>query len=154
MLKNDEKREIEAEFRFYPDRPSACIEALRVVQRHRGWVSDEAVADVAGFLQMSPERVDSVATFYSLIFREPVGRHVVFVCDSVSCSITGHGRVQQHLREQLGVELGKTSADGRFTFLPIACLGTCDRAPAMMVDEDLHGDVSPGALKSILDRYR
>jgi NADH-quinone oxidoreductase subunit E len=154
MLTDNEKRDIEAEFRFYPDRPSACIEALRVVQRHRGWVSDEAVADVSDFLQLSPEHIDSVATFYNLIFREPVGRHIVLLCDSVSCSITGHDSLLRSLRERLGVDLGKTTPDGRFTFLPVACLGACDHAPAMMVDEDLHGGLSPETLQTILDRYR
>jgi NADH-quinone oxidoreductase subunit E len=153
MLSDQEKREIEAEFRFYPDHESACIEALRVVQRHRGWVADETVMDVADFLQLSPEQVDGVATFYNLIFREPVGKHVVLVCDSVSCWITGYGRLQRHLSERLGAQLGETSADGRFTLLPMACLGACDHAPAIMVDEDLHGDLSPEKLDAILEQY-
>ena len=89
MLSPEETTEIEHELAIVPYPSGACIEALKAVQKHRGWVSDEAVRDVANLLGMSPEEVDSVATFYNLVFRHPVGRHVIFLCDSVSCWITG-----------------------------------------------------------------
>lgn len=153
MLSAEEIAEIEHEVAAMPQKRSACIEALKAVQRHRGWVSDEAVRDVAGYLEMSPDEVDSVATFYNLIFRHPVGRHVIFVCDSVSCWILGCDRVRRALEERLGVGYGGTSADERFTLLPIQCLGTCDHAPALMVDDDLHQDVDPETVGEILERY-
>ena len=153
MLSAEEITEIEHEVAAMPRKRSACIEALKAVQRHRGWVSDEAVRDVAGYLEMSPDEVDSVATFYNLIFRHPVGRHVIFVCDSVSCWILGCDRVRQALEERLGVGFGGTSGDDRFTLLPIQCLGTCDHAPALMVDDDLHQDVEPERVGEILERY-
>lgn len=154
MLSPQEIEEIDHEIAAMPQKRGACIEALKAVQRHRGWVSDEAVADVAAYLEMSPHEVDSVATFYNLIFRRPVGRHVIFVCDSVSCWIMGHERVQQALEDKLGVGLGETSADDRFTLLPIPCLGTCDHAPALMVDDDLHRDVEPAKVGEILEKYK
>ena len=153
MLSAEEIAEIEHEVAAMPLKRSACIEALKTVQRHRGWVSDEAVRDVAGYLEMSPDEVDSVATFYNLIFRHPVGRHVIFVCDSVSCWILGCDRVRQALERHLGVGFGGTSDDERFTLLPIQCLGTCDHAPALMVDDDLHQDVEPEKVGEILERY-
>ncbi len=153
MLSPEEIEEIEHEVAAMPRRQSACIEALKAVQRHRGWVSNEAVRDVADFLEMSADEVDSVATFYNLIFRRPVGKHVIFVCDSVSCWILGCDRVRRALEEKLGAGLGETSGDDRFTLLPIQCLGTCDHAPALMVDDDLHQDVEAEKVGEILERY-
>ena len=154
MLSAEERREIEDVMRHYPDKRSVCIDALKIVQQHRGWVSDEALADAAEFLDMSRDELDSVATFYNAIFRRPVGRHVILVCDSVSCWIMGYERVRRHLSSRLGIEIGETSADGRFTLLPNVCLGACDHAPAMMIDEDLHHDVDPARIDDILERYR
>lgn len=153
MLSPDEIEEIEHELAAMPWKRGACIEALKAVQRHRGWVSDEAIQDVAAFLDMSPHEVDSVATFYNLIFRRPVGRHVIFLCDSVSCWIMGLDPLRQELEKQLGVGLGETTEDDRFTLLPIPCLGTCDHAPALMVDDDLYQDVEPEKVGEILERY-
>ena len=124
-----------------------------VVQRHRGWVSDESLRDIAAFLEMTPDELDNTATFYNLIFRRPVGRHVILVCDSVTCWIMGYGRLIRTLQDRLQIKLGETTADSRFTLLPIVCLGTCDHAPAMMIDEDLHQDVDSSRLEEILERY-
>ena len=106
MLTPEEQREIEVEAAHYPVRRAACIDALRVVQKHRGWVSDDAVRDIAEFLETSAEDIDSVATFYNLVFRKPVGRHVILLCDSVSCWIMGYERLRRQLAGELGVELG------------------------------------------------
>ena len=127
---------------------------MKIVQRHRGWVSDESLRDIAELLGMSPADLDGVATFYNLIFRKPVGRHVIMVCDSVSCWIMGYDRIREHLSERLGIEFGETTADNRFTLLPIVCLGACDHAPAMMVDADLHSDLDPQKIDGILEKYK
>jgi NADH-quinone oxidoreductase subunit E len=153
MLSEEEKQEIEAEFPRYEQKRAVCIEALRVVQKRRGWVSDEALREVAAFLEMTPDELDNTATFYNLIFRRPVGRHVILICDSVSCWIIGYDRIREHLTKRLGIALGQTTGDGRFTMLPIACLGTCDHSPAMMIDEDLHRDLTPEKLDAILANY-
>jgi len=154
MLMAEERQEIEAELAHYPTKQSVCIDAMQIIQRHRGWVSDESLKDLAEFLGMSVEDLDGVATFYNLIFRKPVGRHVVMVCDSVSCWIMGYERVRDQMSKRLGVKMGETTSDGRFTLLPIVCLGTCDHAPAMMVDGDLHRDLDPQKLDGILEKYR
>ena len=150
----EEIREIETEAAHYPRRDAVCIDALKIVQSHRGWVSDESVRDIAGHIGMSPTDVDSVATFYNLIFRKPVGRHVIMVCDSVSCWIMGYERMRKHLQERLGIGLGETTPDDRFTLLPIVCLGCCDHAPAMMVDSDLHSDLDPQKIDTGLEKYK
>jgi len=153
MLTQNERQEIEAEFGRYPQKRAVCIEALKIVQRHRGWVPDEGIKDVAELLGMSPHEVDAVATFYNLIYRRPVGRHVVHLCDSVSCWVMGCDTVCAHLKSRLGVGLGATTADGRFTLLPIACLGACDHAPVMMINGELHEDLSPERIDETLEQY-
>ena len=154
MLTPEERQEIEAEFSHYPNKQAVSIDAMKIIQRHRGWVSDESLRDLGELLDMTPDELDGVATFYSLIFRKPVGRHIVLICDSVSCWIMGYDKLRQRLTSQLGVNLGETTADGRFTVLPIVCLGTCDHAPAMMVDNDLHRDVDSDKIDEILDKYK
>jgi len=123
------------------------------VQRHRGWISDETLDEVADFLDMTPAELDSVATFYNLIFRKPVGRHVILLCDSVSCWIMGYESMLEYLKKRLGVGFGETTPDGRFTLLPHVCLGACDQAPAMMVDGDLHVELDPDKIDRILSMY-
>ena len=154
MLTSEERLEIEAEFSRYPTRQAVCIEALKVVQRHRGWVSDEGLRDIGDALDMTPEELDGVATFYNLVFRKPVGRHVALICDSVSCWIMGYEKLCQGLTSQLKVSLGETTADNRFTVLPIVCLGVCDHAPALMIDDDLYQDVEPRQLDELLENYK
>ena len=154
MLTDEEQREIGEELSRYENRQAACIDALRIVQHHRGWVSDETLHDLAEFIGMTTEELDAVATFYNLIFREPVGKHVIFMCDSITCWIMGYERMRVEMSGRLGVQMGETTRDGKFTLLPTVCLGTCDHAPAMMVDEDLHRDLAPGQIDGILAKYK
>lgn len=154
MLTDDERREIEAEMTRYPTRQAVCVDAMKIVQRHRGWVSDESLHDVAALLDMTVDELDGVATFYNLIFRQPVGRHVILVCNSVTCWMLGADRVREQLSTASGAGVGATSSDGRFTLLPIVCLGACDHAPTMMIDRDLHAKVDPTRVGELLGRYR
>jgi NADH-quinone oxidoreductase subunit E len=157
MLSAEELKEIEHELAHYEQPSAATIEALKIVQKHRGWVSDEAVKAIAEKLKTSAADVDSVATFYNLIFRRPVGRHVIFVCDSVSCYLMGYDGLRAKLERRLGIRYGQTTPDNRFTLLPICCLGTCDKAPAMLIDQDLHRgleDISEESLGELLEGYR
>ena len=126
---------------------------MLIVQRHRGWVSDEAFAISLSCLGMSTADLDGVATFYNLIRRKQVGRHVALICDSVSCWIMGCERVRDQLCTRLGTTLGGSTADGRFTLLPIVCLGACDHAPAMMIDGDLHTNLDEQRIEHILEKY-
>jgi NADH-quinone oxidoreductase subunit E len=153
MLTDEERREIEAEFEHYPQKRALSIDALKVVQRHRGWVSDESLRDVAELLEMSPDALDNVATFYNLIYRRPVGKHVILMCDSISCWVMGYDQIREHLENRLGIGLGETSEDGRFTLLPVVCLGACDHAPVLMIDNDLHTDLDAQKLDEILAKY-
>lgn len=152
-LSDAERAALEAVVTHYPDRRAAAASAMRVLQQHRRWLSDESLADVAGYLGASVEELDGLATFANTLFRRPVGRHVILVCDSFVCWALGHAELRAELEAQLGIGMGGTTADGRFTLLPIVCLGACDRGPAMMVDADLHGPVAAGEVAGILGAY-
>ena len=145
-----ETAEIQAAASHYPDKSAASIEALKIVQKHRRWVSDEALRAVAELLGLSPAELDGVATFYNLIYRRPVGETVIHYCDSVSCWMLGAEDIRERISQRLGIGLGETTADGRFTLLPIVCLGACDHAPAMMVGPELHGDLDEARIDAIL----
>ncbi len=153
MLSEEEVQEIKEALKHSEYKHGASIDALKIVQRHRGWVSDENLKDVAALLEMSAEELDGVATFYNLIFRKPVGKHVILVCDSVSCWVMGYNKIRDHLSARLGIGLGQTSADGKFTLLPIVCLGACDHAPVMMVDGTLYRDLDSNKIDQILESY-
>ena len=152
-LSDEEIAAIEAEIAHLPDRESAAIEALQIVQAKRGWVSDASLSAIARLLGMSAAALDSIATFYNLIFRQPVGRHVIMMCDSVSCYVMGCEKVHAALIEQLGISPGETTSDDRFTLLPIVCLGACDRAPVIMIDNELVGDIKAEDVPEILERF-
>ena len=154
MLTDVERQEIESHLPDYPYKRAACIEALKVVQRQRGWVSDENIKDIAALLEMTPDELDNVATFYNLIFRQPVGRHIILLGDSVSCWLLGYEKIRQRLRERLEIDFGGTTTDGNYTLLPMVCLGDCDHAPVMMVDNDLHHDLDAEKIDEILESYR
>jgi NADH-quinone oxidoreductase subunit E len=154
MLSDREREKILEEARHHEHPRAAVSEALLVVQESRGWVSDQGIADVADALGMSREEVDGVATFFDLIFRKPVGKHVLMVCDSVSCWIMGAEPLLDHLRRVLGVDLGGTTEDGLFTLLPAGCLGACDAGPAMLIDGALFDKLTPEKAGEILARFR
>ena len=154
MLTTQEMEKIEEEAALVPVRRAACIEALKIVQQNRGYISDESLKDIADFMEMSAEDLESVATFYNLIFRRPVGRNVILLCDSISCYVMGYERLYDHLKDHLHISFGETTSDGRFTLLPNCCLGTCDHAPALMINNELYRDVSNDKLIEILKQYK
>jgi NADH-quinone oxidoreductase subunit E len=153
MLSEQAIIEIEDELKNYDRKRAASVEVLKIVQRHHGWVSDENLQDAARLLDLSPDELDNVATFYSLIFRRPVGRHVILIFNSISCWIMGYTDMRAHLSRRLGIQLGETTRDGRFTLLPVPCLGACDHAPAMMIDDDLYQDLTGEKIDQILAGY-
>lgn len=152
-LSETERSAIEHEMHHYEDPRAASIEALKIVQKQRGWVPDGAIYAIAEVLGIPASDVEGVATFYSQIFRQPVGRHIIRVCDSMTCFIGGHESVLGAIQQQLDIAPGQTSADGRFTLLPVCCLGNCDKAPALMIDDDTFGNVSADSVGKLLEDY-
>ena len=152
MLTQEEQAEILAEVKRYPYKRAACPEALKIVQRYRGWISDQTLCEVAEFLDMTSAELDSIATAYSFIFRREIGRHVILICDSVVCWVLGYEQLLEHLQRRLGIGLGETTADKKFTLLPVCCIGACDEAPAMMIDGKLYGNLTVEKIDAILDQ--
>jgi NADH-quinone oxidoreductase subunit E len=154
MLSTKEIKKIDAEIALVPVRKAACIEALKIVQNQRGWISDESLSAIADHMHMSAEELDSVATFYNLIFRKPVGRNIILLCDSISCYVMGYEAIYAHLKTSLHISFGETTPDNRFTLLPNACLGICDHAPALMINKELYCDLTIDKLDEVLKIYK
>jgi len=154
MLTENEIQEIKEDMKLYPVKSGACIEALKIVQEHRGWVSDENIKDLSAILEMPVEEIDGVATFYSMIFRKPVGRNIILVCDSITCFLMGYETIYQHISKRLGIKFGETTSDNRFTLLQNPCLGDCDHAPAMMINKDHYNNLNIGIIDDILEKYK
>lgn len=145
-----ERDEIDHELSLYPDRRAVGLEALKIVQKHQGWVSDESLQAVADYLGMSAHELDGVATFFNLLYRRPVGRKVILFCDSVSCWIMGCDRIKEHISARLDIDYGETSADGDYTLLPVPCLGDCDHAPVMLMDGVQYRNLTPEMIDTLL----
>lgn len=137
----------------YPESRGAVLPAIRIVQNEIGCVTDEALRDIAAELGVSDPEVFGTATFYSLIRRRRSGRHVISFCHNLPCTLMGAEPLIEHLRTRLGVEEGDVTADGRFSFQRIECIGRCDGAPAMLVDDDYHGELTPEKIDAILEKY-
>lgn len=153
MLTKDEMKAIDACIQQQENPQAASINVLKIVQDHRGWISDETLRELAEYIKLTADELDDVATFYNMIFRQPVGRHVIHLCDSVSCWIMGYDKLVSHLQSRLGVVPGGTTPDGRFTLLPNCCLGVCERAPALIIGKDVHLNLTAEKIDDILDSY-
>jgi NADH-quinone oxidoreductase subunit E len=154
MFTEEEQKEIEVELAKYPHKDAAGLEILKVMQKHRGWINDECLSEVARVVEMTDDELDSVATSYNHIFRKPVGRHIIFICDGMACWIKGYENILSRLSGILGVSMGQTTNDKRFTLLPSSCLGVCEKAPAMIIDEDLYTNIDLTKVDEILNRYK
>jgi NADH-quinone oxidoreductase subunit E len=153
VLTEDERRELEELLTHYGQRSSGVLTVLKFLQKRRGSLDDESMRDAAGLVGLTTHEAESIASFYNLLYRKPVGRHVILLCDSFACYLTGYDDVRAYLEESLGIQMGQTTTDGRFTLLPIVCLGACHLAPAMLVNEDLHGPLDPAEIDRILAHY-
>jgi NADH-quinone oxidoreductase subunit E len=130
------------------------VDVLFALQDHYGYLTDEAVAEAAQLVGMPVVAVEELTTFYPFLYRERVGRYVINVCDSVVCWMDGHESIQNHLMERLGIAMGETTADGLFTLLPVCCIGYCDRAPAILVNKKVYGELTPEKLDDLLETLR
>jgi len=132
------------------------VDVLWAIQQKHGWIDDANLAKAAAECMLTPAEADEVATFYNLLFRRPVGKRVVFVCDSISCELTGAESLMENVCAELGVQPGEVSADGEWTVLPIVCLGHCEKAPCVLAGETVHGPIGSGrdAAKAMLEKIR
>lgn len=151
MLSERAQSDIRALRARYPVAQSALLPALLRAQEELGWVPPEALAEVARLLDLPVEVVAEVASFYTLIFTEPVGRHVVQLCTNVSCLLSGAEEVRRRVEERLGIRAGQTTPDGRVTLLAVECLAACDEAPCAIVDEERYGPLTPEAAVRLVE---
>ncbi|MBW1982087.1 MAG: NADH-quinone oxidoreductase subunit NuoE [Deltaproteobacteria bacterium] len=131
-----------------------AIDVMFALQDHYGYLSDEAVVEAAELLGMTPLEIEEIATFYTFIYRQPVGRYVIHVCDSVICWMEGCQSIADYLEQKLGIAFGETTPDGLFTLLPVCCIGYCDRAPAMLINRKVYGPLTPEKIDHILEKLR
>lgn len=131
----------------------AAVDVMKALQRHYGWLTDEAVTEAAELLGLSTLQVEELATFYEMIYRRPVGKNVIHVCDSISCWALEGETLLACIAEHLGIKVGETTEDGSFTLLPCCCLGNCIEAPAMMIGDRVCGRVTPENAFSLIAEY-
>ncbi|WP_284345857.1 NADH-quinone oxidoreductase subunit NuoE [Blochmannia endosymbiont of Camponotus sp.] len=153
QLSQLENSAIQEECMHYEDMRAASIEALKIIQKNRGWVPDEAIVLIAKMLSISVADVEGVATFYNQIFRQPVGRHIIRYCDSIVCYLIGYEKIKKALTYALNVKVGDTTADNRFTLLPTCCLGVCHKAPVIMINKDIYFNMVPEMITKLLGQY-
>jgi len=149
------RAKLEKMFANYPTRQALLLPALWMVQEARGWISEPAIAEVAGILGLTPAQVRGVVTFYTMYHTHPVGRHFVQVCTTSPCNLCGAEEVVKTILRETGChELGRTSPDGRFTVIEVECLGACGFATPVMINDDFLENVTPERVPGILQRYQ
>lgn len=154
MIPQELRKELEERVAEAITRREAAVDVMKEIQRHYGWLTDEGVEEAAEIIGLSPLQVEELATFYEMIFRRPVGKKVVHVCDSISCWVMGNEPLMAHVARRLDVEPGGITADGMFTLLPCSCLGNCGDAPAMMIGDNVYGKVTLEKAEEILEKER
>jgi NADH-quinone oxidoreductase subunit E len=139
----------------YPaeERQSAVMSALRIAQEERGYLTAEVMDAIAEYLDMPPIAVYEVASFYTMYEHKPIGRHLINVCTNISCKLTGSAEIVKHLQKKLGIKLGETTSDGRYTLRAVECLGACVNAPMMQIDKDYHEDLDNEKVDKLLEQY-
>jgi len=131
-----------------------AVDVMFAIQDHYGYLTDEGVQETARLLDMSPLEVEQLATFYTFIYREPVGKYVIHVCDSVVCWMDGYESIKEYLCRKLDLRLGETTPDGLFTLLPVCCIGYCDRSPAMLINRKAYGNLTAEKIDEILEKLK
>jgi NADH-quinone oxidoreductase subunit E len=151
MLSDVTRGKIEALMQRYPEARSALIPSLHLAQREAGYLSHDVMRELAGIFKLSPNEVYEVASFYTMLYKKPVGKYVIQVCTNISCLLCNCESIMAHLQQRLGIKPGETTPDGRFTLLEVECLASCGTAPVVQINEDYHEDLTVGKLDRILD---
>lgn len=138
----------------YPTKRAATLPVLHAVQEEHGWLPPQAIEEVAALLEVSPAETLDTATFYEEYWLQPKGKYVVWVCQSLSCELLGHEALVDRLREKLGIEVGETTPDGKFTLMHVECLGSCGTAPCALVNEKLHENLTVDNVDQIIDSLK
>lgn len=152
VLSEEARRTITDDYvKRYPTRRAALLPSLWLAQTEAGWLGGDVVEEIAELLDMHPSEVAGIASFYSMFNRRPVGKHLIEVCDNVSCLVNGAEKVLDHLCARLDVRPGGTTADGRFTVRTTECIASCDGAPAIQVNYRYHERMTPDKVDRLLE---
>jgi NADH-quinone oxidoreductase subunit E len=152
MIADELKEKLRKEIQEAETPREKAVDVMFELQNVYGWITDEAMCEASELLGMTLTELEELATFYNFLFREPVGKYVIHICDSVVCWMNGYQAVLEHLKSRLGIEVGETTSDGLFTLLPVCCIGYCDRSPAILVNRRVHGFLTPEKIDIILDK--
>jgi len=143
---------IEELWKRYPEKKAALIPAMHLIQEEReGWFSEETIRETAELFGLPDVHVQGVVGFYDMFYREPVGKHVVRLCKTLSCKLRGSDEIRAHIHGKYGVGNGETTKDGRFTFTSFECLGHCEVAPMMLVDKEKHVNLTVESADRVLE---
>ncbi len=135
----------------YETKKAALLPALHMIQHEYGWIPHQAMLEIAEFLDIPPAEVLDTASFYEEYWLHPKGTHTIAVCRSIACEFCGHEKITQAVKDKLGIEVGETTDDGRFTLVELECLGSCGTAPVALIDETLHEQLTPEQILALLD---
>jgi NADH-quinone oxidoreductase E subunit len=138
----------------YPSKRSALLPALYIVQREQGYLTPQGIEYVADLIGLTPAQVTEVASFYTMLFREPVGKNQLWVCHNLSCTLMGAEQIIRHLEGKLQIKVGETTPDGQFTLLRQECLASCDTAPVMQVNDEYEENLTVQRVDEVLERLR
>lgn len=141
----------------YATRMGALLPVLHTIQHEYGWIPPQAMLEIAEFLRLTPADVLDTASFYEEYWLKPKGRHLISVCRSIACEFAAGGgqpALTEAIKAKLGIDVGETTDDGRFTLIELECLGACGGAPALLIDETLHENVSPASVGALIDAVR
>jgi NADH-quinone oxidoreductase E subunit len=144
-------QKIQALISKYPEKRSALIPSLHLVQKEAGWVSEEAIREIAGLFDLSPVEVNEVVSFYTMFHKRPVGKYVIWVCTNISCLLCDAEEIVDHLTKRLGIQMGETTPDKKFTLMEVECLGSCGTSPVMQINDDYYEELTPQKVDQILD---
>jgi NADH-quinone oxidoreductase E subunit len=151
MLSDSACRQIQDLISKYPQKRSALIPSLHLVQKELGYISSDTMADIARIFELSPNEVQEVTSFYTMFYRKPVGKYVLQVCTNISCQLCNAEGIMEHLKNRLGIKPGETTENKKFTLLEVECLGSCGTSPVVQINDDYHEDLTPEKLDAILD---
>jgi NADH-quinone oxidoreductase subunit E len=154
MLPEGRRRKLKRRIEAATHPRELVVDVMYELQGHYGYFDDRAVEEAAELLGLSPVKIEELATFYDFIYRRPVGRFVLHVCDGVVCWMFEEKSALEYLCKRLGVAPGQTTEDGEFTVLPSVCIGYCDHAPAMLVNGKHYGPLNPESIDRILEELR
>lgn len=150
----ENRKEFDALLTHYPNKRAALLPTLWLAQKQFGWISQKVMEYVGQLLDLPPIKVYEVVTFYTMYNQKPVGKYHIQLCRTLSCELCGKGEILSHLKNKLGIKIGETTADGKFTLSEVECLGSCGTAPMMQLNEDYHENLTPSKVDEIFNALK